>query len=85
MDLNIDRLALRCFNTVSWHVNNLSDGFSLWLMMMLGTVAFALGLYKVILDESLMNLATLLYHELKTNHRFKSITLEKLGSFLAGF
>ena len=32
-----------------------------------------------------MNLATLLYHELKTNHRFKSITLEKLGSFLAGF
>ena len=52
MDLNIDRLALRCFNTVSWHSSTCQTVCSLRLMIMLGTVAFVLGLYKVILDES---------------------------------
>ena len=74
MDLNIDRLALRCFNTVSWHRSTFQTVFSLWLMIMLGTVAFVLGLYKVILDESSYTAITMSWRLIWKNW----------GSFLAG-
>lgn len=81
MDLNIDRLALRCFNTVSWHFSTFQTVFSLWLMIMLGTVAFVLGLYKVILDESSYIAITMSWRQILGS----SPSLWKnWGSFLAG-